>query len=224
MYAALDFAFAISDLGPHCSARVFGVKLGHLAQQFAGALVARFGCGDGDFHDLVAALVGAQVEHALLAQTESLGVGGALGDLQQGTAVNGGHLDFRAQRRLPDRDRDGDFDIVAFAPEKRMGFHFGGDVEIARGGAHGAGVAFTGDAEAGTVAGAGWNADTLSVWVMRPSPPQPGQALRSLPLAGPLANRPERAPSKALNTTPLPRAGAFQSIPWLPRRRCSPGA
>src|ERR1039458_7794491 len=40
-----------------------------------------------------------------------------------------------------------------------MGFHFGGDVEIARGGAHGAGVAFTGDAEAGTVAGAGWNAD-----------------------------------------------------------------
>src|SRR5450759_6028662 len=91
MYAALDFTLAMSDLGPHCGPRVFRVKLGHLAQQFAGALVARFGCGDGDFDDLVAALVGAQVEHALLAQSEALGVGGALRDLQQGPAVNGRH-------------------------------------------------------------------------------------------------------------------------------------
>src|ERR1035437_3789014 len=159
MYAALDFTFAISDLGPHFSAWVLRVKLGHLAQQFAGALVARFGCGDGDFDDLVAALVGAQVEHALLAQSEALGVGGALRDLQQGTAVNGRHFDFRAQRRFPDRHRHGDFNIVAFAKEERVRFHFGSDVEIARGGAHGAGIALAGDAEAGTVARAWRNAD-----------------------------------------------------------------
>src|ERR1035441_729856 len=76
----------------------------------------------------------------------------------------------RAQRRLPDRDRDGDLDIIAFAPEEGMGFHFGGDVEIARGGAHGAGVAFTGDAEAGPVAGTGRNADLHALGVGNASP------------------------------------------------------
>src|ERR1017187_439275 len=159
MYAALDFAFAISDLGPHPGARVLGVKLGHLLQEFAGALVARVGCGDSHFDNLVAALVGALVEHALLAQTEALGVGGALRDLQQGTAADGRDFDLGAQRGLPDRDRHGDFNIVAFGAEKGMGCHFGGDVEIARDGAHGAGVALAGDAQAGTVARAWRNAD-----------------------------------------------------------------
>src|ERR1019366_3482671 len=81
MYAALDFAFAISNLGPHRGAWVLRVKRREFAQDFLGALVARFGCGDGDFDNLVAALVGALVEHALLAQTEALGVGGALRDV-----------------------------------------------------------------------------------------------------------------------------------------------
>src|ERR1019366_7888488 len=69
------------------------------------------------------------------------------------------HFDFRAQRRLPDRHRHGDFNIVAFAKEERVRFHFGGDVEIARGGAHGAGIALAGDAQTGTVARAWRNAD-----------------------------------------------------------------
>src|ERR1022692_2715244 len=159
MYAALDFTFAISDLRPHFGAWVLGVKLGQFAQEFAGALVARVGCGDGDFDDLVAALVGALVEDALFAQTEALGVGGALRDLEQGAAVNRGNLDFGSQRGLPNGDGHGDFNIVAFAAEEWMRFHFGGDVEIARGGAHGAGIAFGGDAQAGTVAGAWRNAD-----------------------------------------------------------------
>src|ERR1035437_4364781 len=165
MYAALDFTFAISDLGPHFGPWILRVKLGHLAQQFAGALVARFRCGDGDFDDLVAALVGAQVEHALLAQTEPLGVGGALRDLQQGTAVNRRHLDLGAQSRLPNRDGHGDFNIVAFAIEERMRFHFGSDVEVARSGAHGARIAFAGDAQAGTVARAWRNADLHALGV-----------------------------------------------------------
>src|SRR5260370_26806814 len=159
MYAALAFDFAISDLGPHFGPRVLRVKLGHLAQQFAGALVARVGCSDGDLHDLVAALAGARVEHALLAQTEPLAVCSALRDLQQGTAGNGWNLDFCTQGRFPDGDGHGDFDIVAFAMEERMRFHFGSDVEIARSGAHGAGIAFAGDAQAGTIARARRNAD-----------------------------------------------------------------
>src|ERR1017187_5882573 len=98
MYAALDFTLAISDLSPHFGAWVLGVKLGQFAQEFAGALVARVGCGDGDFDDLVAALVGALVEYALLTQTEALRVGGALGDLEQGAAIDGGDLDLGSQR------------------------------------------------------------------------------------------------------------------------------
>jgi hypothetical protein len=43
MYAALDFAFAISDLGPHFGPWVLRVNFSHLAQQFAGALIARVG-------------------------------------------------------------------------------------------------------------------------------------------------------------------------------------
>src|SRR5664279_4868435 len=109
MYAALDFTFAISDLGPHFGPWILRVKLGHLAQQFAGPLVARFGCGDGDFDDLVAALVGALVEDALFAQPEALRVGGALRDLEQGASVNRGDLDFSPQRGLPDGDGHGDF-------------------------------------------------------------------------------------------------------------------
>src|ERR1017187_4265125 len=171
MYAALDFAFAISDLGPHPGARVLGVKLAHLLQEFAGALVARVGCGDSHFDNLVAALVGALVEHALLAQTEALGVGGALRDFQQGTAVDGRDFDFGAQGGLPYRDRHGDFNIVAFAAEKGMGLHFGGDVEIARDGAHGAGVAVAGAAKAGTAARAWRNADFPPLGVGDPSSP-----------------------------------------------------
>ena len=64
------------------------MKICHLAQEFARALVARRRRGDCDLHDLVAALIGALVEHAFLAQTEALGVGGALGNFQQGSPVH----------------------------------------------------------------------------------------------------------------------------------------
>src|ERR1019366_2913968 len=84
---------------------------------------------------------------------------GALRDLEQGAAVNRGNLDFGSQRGLPNGDGHGDFNIVAFAAEEWMRFHFGRDVQIARGCAHCAGIAFGGNAQAGTVAGAGRNAD-----------------------------------------------------------------
>ena len=79
-----------------------GWSLAQLAQQLAGALVARVGRLDDDLDDLVAALVGARVEHALLAQPELLAVLGALRNLQQRPAVDGRHFDLGAQRRFPD--------------------------------------------------------------------------------------------------------------------------
>src|ERR1039458_370620 len=201
MKAALDFAFAMSDLGPDPGARIFGIQAGHFAEKLAGAFVARIGSCDGDFHDLVAALVGARVEHALLAEAELLAVHGSLRNLQQGASVDGRNFDLGAQRRFPDSHRNLDlyvvaiavdvswvslqqgwsvdgrnFDlgarrrfpdshrnldlyVVAIAVEEKMLFDLGGDVEIARRGAHGTGVALARHAQAAAAAGARRNAD-----------------------------------------------------------------
>src|ERR1039458_7765069 len=84
MKAALDFAFAMSDLGPDPRARVFGIQPGHFAEELTGAFVARIRSGDSDFYDLVAALVGARVEHTFFAEAKLLAVHGSLRNLQQG--------------------------------------------------------------------------------------------------------------------------------------------
>src|ERR1035438_5730626 len=159
MKAALDFAFAMSDLGPDPGARIFGIQAGHFAEKLAGAFVARIGSCDGDFHDLVAALVGARVEHALLAEAELLAVHGSLRNLQQGASVDGRNFDLGAQRRFPDSHRNLDLYVVAIAVEEKMLFDLGGDVEIARRGAHGTGVALARHAQAAAAAGARRNAD-----------------------------------------------------------------
>jgi len=75
--SALDLALAISDLGPHSGARILRMELRQLAQQLARVLVARFRRLDGDLHNLVAALISARIQDALLAQPEALAVGGS---------------------------------------------------------------------------------------------------------------------------------------------------
>src|ERR1017187_2271335 len=159
MKAALDFAFAMSDLGPDCGARVFGIQAGQFAEQFAGFFVARIGSGDSNFYDLVAALVGARVEHALFAQAELLAVHGSLRNLQQGASIDGRDFDLGAQRRFPDSHRNLDPDVIAIAVEERMLLHPGGNVEIARRRAHSAGVALARHAQAAAAAGARRDAD-----------------------------------------------------------------
>src|SRR5215471_9474958 len=143
MYAALDFALAIGlNLAPDSGARIFVFELlRELRKQFAGAFVPRVRGFDRHLHDLVAAPVAARVQNAFFAEAESLPVPGAVRDLEDGPAVDGGHLDLRAQRRLPNRQRHGDFDIVAVAAEEWVLVHLGGDVEIARRRAHRARVA-----------------------------------------------------------------------------------
>src|ERR1017187_2550089 len=148
MKAALDFAFAMSDLGPDSGARVFGIQAGHFAEELARAFVARIGSHEGHFHDLIAALAGARVEHAFFAEAELLAVHGSLRNLQQGASVNGGNFDLGAERRFRNRHGNLNLDVIALAVEKRMFRHPGGDVEIARGCAHGAGVALARHAQA----------------------------------------------------------------------------
>src|SRR5471032_524408 len=126
------------NLGPHFGARVFGVESGHFTQKLASALIAWVGRNDRDLHDLIAALVGARVEHTLFAQTEFLAVHGPLRNFEQGAAAIRG---------------------VAIEMEEGVVLHFGSDVEIARRRSHGAGVAFAGNAQAAAVARAGRDAE-----------------------------------------------------------------
>src|ERR1039457_6374953 len=153
MKAALDFAFAMSDLGPDSGARVFGIQTGQFAQQLTRAFIARIGSHQGHFHDLVAALVGARVEHALFAEAELLAINRALRNLQQGASVDGGNFDFGAKRRFRHFDGNLDFDVIAIAVEERMFRHPHGDVQIAWRRAHGAGVALARHAQAAAAAG-----------------------------------------------------------------------
>ena len=99
------------------------------------------------FHDLIAALAGARIQHALFAQPEFLPVLGALRNLQQRAAVDGGHFDLGAQPGFVDAHRHGDLDIVAFAAEERMRLHAQRDVQIARRRAHGSGVSLARDSQ-----------------------------------------------------------------------------
>src|SRR4051812_2517860 len=147
------------DLGPDFRPRIFGVQLAQFFEQLARALVPRIGGLDHDFDDLVAALIRALIQHALFAQTELLPVFGALRDLEQRLAVDGRGLDFGAERRFPDRDRELDLDVVTFAMEERVLLDARGNVQVARRRSVRAGVALAGDAEAGAVARAGGNPD-----------------------------------------------------------------
>src|SRR5579872_1784578 len=138
-------------LCPDFLARVFGVQLAELAQEFLGALVLYLRHLDGYFHDLIATLIFARVEYALLAQPELAAVGRARRNLEQRAAVDGRYFDLGAQAGLGDRDGDADLDVVAVAREERMLLDARGDVEVACGRAHSAGVAFAGDAQARSV-------------------------------------------------------------------------
>src|ERR1022692_965590 len=135
------------------------MQLAELPKDFAGALIARFGPLDGHLDNLVAALVGTRIQDALFPQAKALAGVSPLRDLQLGTAVDGRHIDFGAERGLPDGERNLDFNIVAVAMKEGMLFHLGGDVEVAGRRPLGSGIAFTGHAQARAIPRAGWNAD-----------------------------------------------------------------
>src|ERR1019366_7034030 len=117
------------------------MQLGQLAQQLARILVARIRRLYGHFHNLIPALIGARIQHALLPQPEALPLGSSLRNLEQRAAIDGGHLDLGPQRRLPHRDGYLDFDIVPLAVEERVLLHFGGDIQVPWRRSHGSRVA-----------------------------------------------------------------------------------
>src|SRR5580658_2871621 len=117
------------------------MQAGQLAQDLFSAFVLNLGRLYGGLHDLIAALAGAGVEDTLLPQAELLSVLSALRDLQQGAAVDGGHLDLGAQPGFPHGYRHADMNVVAFAVKVGMLLDARGDIEIAGRRAHGSRVA-----------------------------------------------------------------------------------
>src|ERR1700691_2108593 len=165
MYEPLDFPLPMVlriwrslQSRPEIGARIFRVQPGQLAQNLFGAFVLNLGRLDGGFHNLIAALVGAGVEYAFLPQPELLPIVSALRDLQQGAAIDGGHFDLGAQPGFPHGYRHADMNVVALALKVGMLLHARGDVEIAGGSAHGAGVALARHPQPRAVAGSGRDA------------------------------------------------------------------
>ena len=116
------------NLGPDLLARVIGMKPAEFPKDLAGALIVGLGRLDGHLDNLVAALIGARIQDALLPQPEALPVLRALGNLEQRTAIDCGDFDFGPQRRLPYRKGYLNFNIIAFALEERMLLHLRGNV------------------------------------------------------------------------------------------------
>src|SRR5262249_16008135 len=114
---------------------------------------------DFDFHDLIAALVGARVLHAFLPHAEALAGGSPLRDLQFGLSIDGRNFDFGPQRRFPNRHRHFDLDIVTIAVEERVFLYLGGNVEVARRRPLCPRIALPGDAQAGAITRARWDSD-----------------------------------------------------------------
>ena len=92
--------------------------------------------------------------HAAFSHAETLTGLGAGRNLELGTAIDGGHFYFGAQSRFHRGDGDGDQDVVAGARRRRMD-RYGRSGRVARGAAMHAGVAFAGEADALSIAGAG---------------------------------------------------------------------
>src|SRR5205085_8411331 len=116
---------------------VLGVELRVALQEFFGLL--RDDLRERDLHvnELVAArLRVAQAGYAALAQAEALARLCAGRDAQLRLALDGRHLDARAERGLRDRDRHGHVDVVALAREVLVLADVRDDVEVARGRAH----------------------------------------------------------------------------------------
>src|SRR5580658_1185483 len=155
----------MSELVEDVGARIFGIQSLQFAQNFFGALVLHFGNNDLNLDDLIATLTFTRCAgHALLAHAQllpGLCSGRNLELCAAGmvtVAVDGGHLNACAERGLHRGDRYGDVNVVRDAAEELVMAYADDEVEISRGRALGACVAFAGEANALAVARAGLDA------------------------------------------------------------------
>ena len=146
---------------------------------------ATFGVDGVDLDDFIAALTFVdRRRHALLAQAQFLSTLRARRNAQQRAAIDGRHLNLRAQRGFGEGDWHGQVNVVAFALEDRMLAHAHDDVQIAGGSAHACRHC---RGPAGGCAGrrgcpALMRTFSDSLRSTRPSPWQTGQTVRFLPL------------------------------------------
>src|SRR5208337_1181434 len=149
----------VSDLSPKFFPRILGIQLSQLAQQFFGFFIAGHGDGDLDLDDFVPAhaVLGSR-GHAFLTEPKLLAGLRPGRNLQHASAIDGGHLNLRSQRRLYRRYRHRDVDVVALTPEERMFANADDDVEVADPASAQPGIAFARDANALPIAGSGLDA------------------------------------------------------------------
>src|SRR5262249_40409782 len=100
-----------------------------------------------------------RILHALAAQAQQLPAGGALGNGQRHTPVDGGRLDLSAQDRLVDGDRQIEDDVVALALEIGMGANLQLDQRVTRLAASHARPALALQAQHLSLDHAGWDVD-----------------------------------------------------------------
>src|SRR6185503_8826535 len=138
-------AWPYLHLRPDFGSRILRMELRIFPEKLFGALVLHHRSLHVYFHNLVAALSRARVQHALLPKPEPLAVMRAVRDLEKRPPIDGGNFDFGAQPRFIDAYGYGDFDVVTFPTEEGVGFDANGDVKVPRRRTHGANVALTRD-------------------------------------------------------------------------------
>src|SRR5581483_8625158 len=175
------------DLLPEIGAGIFGIEFGDFAQEFLSALVARRGNRDFDFHYLVAtfAVVNRRGD-AFFAEAQFLAGLCAGRYAEQGAAVNRRHLNLGPQSGLARSDWDCKVDVVGLAMKDRMLADTNDHVQIARGAAPSSGVAFSGQANALTIASAGLDAHFQRLGAADSAVAAAGRASRDV-LACPIA-------------------------------------
>src|SRR5207247_11114065 len=113
-------------------AQIFAVDPAEFAQELLRSLVEELGERDPHLDDEIAAAAVARRGDALLPQPEALSRLRARRHAQPRRSVERRHSDLGAERRLVNRDRDREVQIVPFTPEERMRLHAQRDVQIAR--------------------------------------------------------------------------------------------
>src|SRR5579863_9391896 len=176
-------------LAPQLRAWVFRIQLGQFAQQFLGALVARHGDSHGNLDDFIPArafFCGRR--HAFFPQPQLLAGLRPLRDFQQRPAVDGGHLNLRAQGRFGGTDWHRQIDVVAIAPKNGMLLGADDGIQVARRSAARPGVAFARQANALSVAGTGFDPNLERLGLSDRALAVAGRAGREI-LARPMASR-----------------------------------
>ena len=109
------------DVLPKFRARIFGIQLRQLSQDFLRAFIAGQGDGSLDLNDLISAcaFLGGRW-NALLAEPKLLAGLGSRRNLEHGAAIDGGNLHLCAECRFRNTHGNGEVNIVAFAMENGM--------------------------------------------------------------------------------------------------------